>query len=273
MFSSKIPKIFLLIVFITVFCFPGIEMHAQEKKGELFPTLQSREQFAKEVSLLIGEAWRRWQNSVLINDISVDGSRGILSPGDMANAFLTPSDILKSFERKGRSQDYIACVKLVAQAVGNGMGKWQRGYRYGNIIFPQGASCTYTMPPSNNIPATLASGGSSGETSMTEDSLYSYMLYRTPRKEDNVLLVFRAAAKAVAESFTEWKKSCSIVGILASGGIAPQPAPMGSGPGPVRGAQGYGGKLIGSYVEGLDLYEKMVDFLEKYNKDGESRAG
>jgi hypothetical protein len=97
---------------------------------------------------------------------------------------------------------------------------------------------------------------------MREDVLYNYMLYRTPLQEKDVLVVLRASAKAISECFSDWKNSCSIVGIEASGGIAPQPAPMGPGPGMVRGAKGHNGKLAGAYFNGDMMYERMVSYLK-----------
>jgi hypothetical protein len=232
---------------------------AEEEKGDLFPTLQSKEEFSKEMSSLIVKAWKKWQDAVLINDVDVEGSRGRLLPGDITEPVLTASSILKSFDRKGRSQDYIDCVRAIAGATENGMRSWQRGYMNKNIPFPQGASCTITLPPCNNVPVTVVSGSSSGDKAMTEEDLYSYMLYRAPRNEEDILVVFRAAAEAMSECFSEWKRSCSIVGILATGGMAPRPAPMGPGPGPVRGAKGKGGKLVGAYFDGDLMYSKMME--------------
>jgi hypothetical protein len=88
------------------------------------------------------------------------------------------------------------------------------------------------------------------------------MLYRAPRDKNDILEVFHASAKAISETFAKWKNSCSIVGILASGGIAPHPAPMGTGPGPVRGAKGNSGKLIGSYFDGNFMYSRMVECFQ-----------
>lgn len=236
---------------------------AEEKAKGLFPDLESKEKFAREISFLIEKAWKKWQDDILINDIHVEGSQGILSAGDLKGPVLTASSILENFSRRGKSQDRIDCVRAVAGAVENGMRLWQRGYRHKNIPFPRGASCTITLPPCNNVPVTVGSGQSSGDKAITEDALYSYMLYRAPVQEKDVLVVFRGSAKAISECFLAWKSSCSIVGILASGGVAPQPAPMGSGPGLVRGAKGNDGKLAGAYFDGDLMYGKMVEYFRR----------
>ncbi|MFC1480615.1 hypothetical protein ACFL5Y_04150 [Candidatus Omnitrophota bacterium] len=231
---------------------------------ELFPTLQSKDEFAGEVSLLIQKAWKKWQDTVLVSDIDVDGSRGLLLPGDIEGPVLAASSILKNFDRKGKTQEYIDCVRAVAGAVGNGMRSWQRGYSNKDLIFPQAASCTFTLPPCNNVPVTIGSGRSPGDNQMTESALYNYMLYHTPRNEEDILMVFHASAKAISGCFVKWKNSCSIIGVLATGGIAPSPVPMGSGPGPVRGAKGHDGKLVGAYFDSSLMRSKMAEYFREH---------
>ena len=92
---------------------------------------------------------------------------------------------------------------------------------------------------------------------MTEGELYNYMLYHVPSQEEGVKEVLKASSKAIPVCFEKWKKSCSVIGIAATGGIAPAPAPMGTGPGPVRGAKGEGGKLVGSYFDSDFMCEEM----------------
>ena len=188
----------------------------------------------------------------------------MLLPGDMRGNPLTLPLIMESFDRKNKSQDYIATIRAVAGAVANGMRKWQKEYRNENISFPQGANTVITLPPCQNLPVALDSGSSSGDNTMTEEALYNYMLYRAPGKSIDVRGVLRAAAKAISQSFDRWKAECSIVGIVASGGIGPQPAPMGPGPGPVRGAQGNNGKLIGAYIDRDLMYNRMIEHYKSY---------
>jgi hypothetical protein len=239
---------------------------ASGKDGrDLFAGLEKKEAFAREISYLIEKAWKNWQDSVTINDIYVDGSQGVLSAGDIKGPVLTASSILANFDRKGKSQDYIDCVRAVAGAVESGMRSWQRGYTHSNISFPRGASCTITLPPTENVPVSVASGRSPGDRAMRETALYNYMLYRAPLQEKDVLVVLKGSAKAISECFKEWKDSCSIAGIIAGGGVAPQPAPMGPGPGLVRGAKGKGGKLKGAYFDGDCMYREMVGYFKTRN--------
>jgi hypothetical protein len=96
---------------------------------------------------------------------------------------------------------------------------------------------------------------------MTEDALYKDMRYNSACDDKEALRLLKAFSKAVSAAFGEWKDSCSIVGILASGGIAPEPAPMGTGPGPVKGAKGSGGKFTGAYLDGEKIYADMMKCL------------
>ncbi|MFH1552879.1 MAG: hypothetical protein ABID83_04495 [Candidatus Omnitrophota bacterium] len=258
----RYPKILFLLLF-----FIGLVLiqPATSKSSEgLFFTLESKDEFADEMSLLIQKAWKKWQDTVLVSDIDVDGSRGLLLPGDIEGPVLTASSILKNFDRKGKPQEYIDCVRVVAGAVENGMRSWQRGYSNEDLIFPQGDSCTFTLPPCNNVPVIIGSGRSSGDNQMTESALYNYMLYHTPRDAEDILIVFRASAEAISGCFVKWKNSCSIIGILATGGIAPRPVPMGSGPGPVRGAKGHEGKLVGAYFDDSLMRGKMMEYFREH---------
>ncbi|MDD5633878.1 MAG: hypothetical protein PHW46_01220, partial [Candidatus Omnitrophica bacterium] len=190
-----------------------------------------------------------------------EASQGILRPGTLAKPVFTPADIMENFDRKGKTQTYIGCVKTVTEAFASGVRVWQKAYHNESIPFPQGASCTFTLTPCDNVPVALSSGGSFGDDVMTEEALYSYMIYRMPAEDKNVLEVFKATAKALSVCFREWKDSCSIVGITASGGIAPQPTPM--GPGPVRGAKGENGRLLGGYFDGDKMCREMIAHFEK----------
>lgn len=250
---------------VCTICFAG-HSEASRKEGILFHSAEDKDQFSKEISGLIETAWKEWQDSVLIGDIDVEGSYGILTPGDITGPVLTAASVLEDFDRKDRSQGYINCVRAIAGAIGNGMRVWQKGYSHDNIPFPQGASCTYTLPPCTNVPVTVASGQSLGDKVMTEDDLYNYMLYRAPQQEEDII-VLHGAAKAISECFIKWKNSCSIVGILASGGMAPHPSPMGTGPGPVRGAKGHNGKLIGPYIDASMMYDTMVEYYNTHKAE------
>lgn len=250
----KVKIISVLLVFVTV-----LSCHAIE--GGQFSSRENKEDFFREISHMVGKAWKNWQDSVVINNVEVQGSTGELRPGDMADPVLTSESMMVYYTRAGRGQECIDCVKAVTGALEHGMRSWQRGYQNRDIPFPQGASCTYTMPPSKNVPVSLASGNSKGDRDMTEKALYSFMVYRAPNESADIKVMFRAIAKAFAGSFDTWKRSCSISDITASGGIAPQPSPMGTGPGPVRGAKGNCGKLDGPYITEELLYSRMTSEL------------
>jgi hypothetical protein len=269
MITLRLPAAFIIL--IAAISAVSVS-EADAAASDIFPTTESTEDFAAEITELIGGAWRRWQDKVVIDDVDVEGSSGLLMPGDMKRPVLTLEDMLGPFDRRGKSQSYIACVRAVGGAVENGMRAWQRGYTSTDIPFPQGAACTYTLPKCRNIPVALGSGVSLGDAAMSEQALYEYMIYRVPAGDEEARKLFRRAASAVAACFEEWKSGCFIVDITASGGIAPQPSPMGTGPGPVRSARGGGGRLSGPYINTVKMLELMTGETKRKQGDG-SQAG
>lgn len=243
-------KIFLAMFIL--FSFAGVS------SASVFDEKGVKEEFAQDVSALVSASWKDWQDSVLINGIEVDGARGVMKPGDMQGSFLTAKGIMRRYAKEGKAAEYKDCVKAIAKSLEQAMRAWQRGYSHADIPFPQGASCSFTLTHCNNVPVTIASGGSLGREKMKEKNLYSYMLYLMPTEDASIKEVMKAASLALSESFDSWEKTCSIVGIRALGGIAPSPAPMGRGPGPVRGAKGEGGKLVGPYLQEDKLYKIMA---------------
>ena len=257
------------VLFIVMLLF-SFNCDASEKEPHviLFEDTESKKEFALEISSMISSAWEKWQNAVIVSDIDVDGSQGILSPGDIKGPVLTAVDMLNEFHSDDQSSEYKRCVKAVALAVANGMRLWQRGYINGDIPFPQGTSCVYTLTPCYNVPVSVGSGSSSGDMAMTGKKLYSYMLYSGPGQEENVKIVFHATASAIVRGFQKWRETCLITDILAKGGVAPPPAPMGTGPGIVNGAKGNGGKLTGVSFDANLMYEKMCEYYEAHRLKG-----
>ena len=264
MLVMKIMKILIAGVFAGMFLFSV--SFATERDPDVFRSYAEKESFARDVSFLVGESWGKWQNSISINGIEVEGSTGLLLPGDLGESVLNKKMMLLSLDTEGRSYEYVECIKIVADAVASSMHKWQRGYCNRAIPFPQGASCTFTLPKCQNLPVSLSSGSSSGDSVMTEEGLYSYMMYHTPFHSSDIYSVYRASAEAIADCFDIWRKNCSIVGICASGGIAPGVGPMGATPGPVRGARGNSGKLKGEPFCRDIMFEKMMKYFREHEK-------
>jgi len=264
--NNEKPTMKFIKAILLVACISGLSpvlcARAEEAKP-VFSTVEEKDKFAKNISSAIEKAWKAWQKEVRVDNVYVDGSRGVLIAGDWREPVITLSSIMNEFDVKGVSQDHIDCARAVAGTVENGMRLWQRGYSHNNIPFPQGASCVYTLPPTYNIPVTVASGTSAGDAAMTEESLYNYMLYRVPNSDENVLSVLHGAASAISECFLVWKRSCLVSDMVAKGGVAPQPSPMGQGPGLVKGAKGNGGRLTGAYFDGERMYERMREYFSK----------
>lgn len=231
---------------------------------EVFTTPEDREEFASEVAGIVGRAWKEWQDGVVIDGIDVESSRGTITPGNIKGPVFSVSKKISSMEKNGEIRPpHAPYIRNAVKALEEGMRSWQRGYVNDDIPFPQGASCVYTLPPCNNIPVAVGSGRSGGDADMTESALFKYMRYNSPSESKEVFLVMKAAAAAMSRSFEEWRSACLISGFTASGGIAPQPGPMGTGPGPVRAAKGNGGRLIGAYLEASKIYKYMEEEFEK----------
>jgi len=241
------------------------------REDPLFAAREDKEDFAREVSYLIERGWKEWQDNIEINDVDVEGSSGIISAGDIGEHFFSSDLILRKFDRKNRSQEYIDCIRVISGAVAKGMRLWQQGYSNTGIPFPRGASCVYTLTPCYNVPVLVNTGSSTGDSEMSKEVLYSYMLYRTPLQDEDVLDVFRSAAESIEKCFHEWEDSCLISDILASGGVAPQPSPMGNGPGMVRGAKGFSGRLTGAYFNAETMRENMCEYFRVASQEEDSR--
>lgn len=252
-----------VFLFLSLFLFNfGVMTSAKDARESPFPTLKEKEMFFNEVSVLIEKAWGGWQDAIVIEDIEVEGARGVLLPGCLNKPVLSSSSMMGLFDRRGKSQSYISCVNVVTDTVEEAVRSWQRSFSQTNIPFPQAASCTFTLPPCSNVPVTLAKGESSVDKGMTKDAIYQYMLYRAPEQNEDIFMVFKAFSRAFEECLNEWKETCFIVGIKASGGIAPNPAPIGPGPGPVRNAKGHDGKLAGPYFNGSRMKEKSMNYIK-----------
>ncbi|MBF0216282.1 MAG: hypothetical protein HQL30_04730 [Candidatus Omnitrophica bacterium] len=259
----KTNKTFVIILLMATMLLVHRPAFARDNSPDPFTTSENKKAFAREISLMIGKAWKEWQDKVEINDVAVDGSGGVIFTGAIHEPSLTKRAIMKDFVRGEKSRAYAKCVVIISEALEDGMRKWQWGYSNGKIIFPQGSSCLYTLTPCRNMPLGVSRGKSSGRGSMESGELYDLMYYRAPSLKGNYLKIFKAASVAIAECFTKWEEECVISGITAKGGVAPSPSPLGQGPGPVRGATGNGGRLTGAYFDGELMYVRMCRILDE----------
>ncbi|MDD3088759.1 MAG: hypothetical protein PHT95_02300 [Candidatus Omnitrophica bacterium] len=224
---------------------------------------EDSERFAKDLSSSLSRAWKKWQDTAVIENVEVESSRGSLPPGGVKGPWLNAVEEVRRLDDGTRSRHYYECLIVAAKAIDEAMRTWQKGYSHANIPFPQGASCLYTLTPCRNVPVTVATGKASGDASMSEKALYNSMRYNSTCDSVSALSLFRAVSRTVSEVFEEWESFCCIEDIQASGGVAPQPSPMGTGPGPVRAAKGKGGKFKGAYITEEGLYRAMMVELGK----------
>lgn len=235
------------------------DVRAEEKVSAI---AEEENLFAADVAALISKAWKEWQDALVINDVNVEGSAGVVTPSNIRGPVFNSAKMVFPAGTE-RPAEHIVCVRIVGKAVEEGLRAWQRSYRNENIPFPEGAACSYTLGPCDNVPVSVGLGKSSAEREMTEDALYKHMRYNFTEDNIETSRLFRAASKAISAAFSDWQNSCLITGMVASGGIAPQPAPMGPGPGAVRGAKAQGGKFAGAYIDEVKLREAMEKHLRE----------
>lgn len=235
------------------------DIRADEKVSAI---AEKEDLFAADVAALLSKAWKEWQDALVIDDVNVEGSAGVVTPSNIRGPLFNSAKMVFP-EGAEREAEHIVCVRIVGKAVEDGLRAWQRSYRNENIPFPQGAACSYTLPPCDNVPVSVGLGKSTAEREMTEDALYKHMRYNSTDGDIETFRLYRAASKAISAAFSDWQNSCLITGMAASGGIAPQPAPMGSGPGAVRGAKARGGKFTGAYIDEVKLRETMKEYLRE----------
>ncbi len=237
---------------------------ASATNGSVFSSREEKIDFAREVSDIIESSWIKWQDGIRIENVRVDGGYGRILPGGLTGDVFNASGIFRNRDTKGFSRYQVECMKVVAEAVADAMRAWQREYYHYNVPFPEGASSSFSLTPTTNVPVTVSSGNSPGKRRICESALQDFMLYRSPAQGDDesVSEIFLAAAEAFCAVFSEWERRCYVEDITASGGVAPAPAPMGMGPGPVRGAGGGGGRLTGAYLPGREMYTRMLQALD-----------
>ncbi len=224
----------------------------------VFSSDQDIREFYSQISELVEQSWKIWQDDIVLNNVEINGGRGRMSPGGMTGPVMTARKILRGLKGKDIPAGRMKCFRAAAEAISDSMREWQRGYCHENIPFPEGSSSSFSLTPCVNVPVSVGSGYSSGSRKITEDSLYDHMIYRGPSDDESARPVFLAVSRAFIKGFKEWEKSCFIEGIKASGGFAPAPGPMGMGPGPVKGAKGSGGKLTGAYFSGGVMYDHLA---------------
>lgn len=183
--------------------------------------------------------WNGWAGSAMFTGVVINATAGILPPGGMVGGpQLQPGMMMaqvKPSQKLPQGQRY---AQAILTTLGTGMVTWAQGFTHPALVFPGGAMCVGTMPPSPNAPMPLGTGMSPGEAMLTAPLLKGQMLGMCAGQHADAL--FDAFAQAFVMMFQGWKMSTLITGIMGAGGVA---SPLGS---PVAGAVGNGGKLAGA---------------------------
>lgn len=199
------------------------------------------EELIDSVSQALVSGWSGWAGSVMFTGVVINATVGILPPGGMVGGpQLQPGMMLaqvKPSQKLPQGQRY---AQAILTAIGTGLLGWAQAYTHPTLVFPGGAMCVGTMPPSPNAPMPLGTGMSPGEAMLTAPLLKGQMLGMCAGQHADAL--YDAFAQAFVMLFQRWKMSTLITGIMGAGGAA---SPLGS---PVAGAVGNGGKLAGAPV-------------------------
>ncbi|KJJ84961.1 secreted protein [Candidatus Omnitrophus magneticus] len=231
------------------------------------------EEIGKTIIDMTASAWRVWQDGVIIDNVYVEGSRGILFAGGLSGNIFKSYLIFEQSKNLIKDRGTLEYIKATADAFSMSMRNWQLGYTHDNIPFPQGASCVYTLTSCYNLAVSVSSGNSTGARMMEEETLYNSILYNLSVRNEKIFLLSRALAKTFSFEFARWQDSCFIADIQAKGGIAPQPAPIGVGPGQVKGAKGNNGKLKGAYFDAEEMKKNFIKYLDDLNKKRTGKSG
>ena len=194
--------------------------------------------FIDDVCSILSRTWSQWQNSVMFSNVMINASVGIIPPLGMKATYPLNVNLLVQ-QLKSREKYYRQYGKAIFEGFVTALETWQKGFTHQNIIFPAGALCVATMPPTPSLPASLSLGQSPGEPLFNENTLQNLMLSKYGKPEQFTKEILESFASAISKTFTIWKNGTIITNIIGAGGVAPTPLP-----GPVVGAIGTGGKLV-----------------------------
>lgn len=189
----------------------------------------------------IAKANQNWMSSAKFVGVLINGPAGLVLPGNLvAGPFMSGPMLLATANVSGKQPTFIKYVQSISGAIGTAFMAWQMGVM-GMLVFPGGAACSVTMPPSPNVPMPLVALPSPpGEAMMNPAALFGLMMAMHGIPGNHTIQIFQAFSQAFATVFTQWKATTQVMNVTGVGGVAPPPpAP----PAPVVAAVGVGGML------------------------------
>lgn len=197
------------------------------------------EQLIDGVSQALVSGWNSWVSSVKFVGVVINATAGVLPPGGMVGGPSMQGSLMAAqVPPSPKLPTGPAYATAILTVLGTAFQSWAQGYAHPALVFPGGALCVGSMPPSPCTPGPLMAGVSPGDAMMVAPALKGQMLGMVSGNHADVL--FDAFATAFVAMFMRWKGSTQINGILGAGGVA---SPLGS---PVAGAVGNGGMLVGA---------------------------
>lgn len=197
------------------------------------------EQLIDGVCQALVTGWNSWARSVTFAGVVINATAGILPPGGMVGGPSMQGSLLAAqVPPSPKLPTGPAYASAILNVLGTAFCAWAQGYMHPALVFPGGALCVGSMPPSPCTPGPVAAGMSPGDAMMVAPLLKGQMMAMVSGNHAEVL--FDAFAQAFVATFQRWKGATQINGILGAGGAA---SPLGS---PVAGAVGTGGMLVGA---------------------------
>ncbi len=210
------------------------------------------EAFIDDTSRGIVLAWLLGSLTTKFFNVMINGPIGILSPGGMMagptwNGMIMtvlgiPWGVRPTLDNVLSIIGGFKLAKAICQGICDGYMAWSKGYSHQLLVFPTGAASVGSMIPCPNIPIPLIVGASTAENMVSANTLKGLMMGNAGAG-NHVEAMCDSFAKAFQVMFLLWKATNLIMLVIGAGGGAPAPFP-----GPVAGAIGSGGLILGMPV-------------------------
>jgi hypothetical protein len=187
---------------------------------------RSMEEFIDSMSAALSDAVTKWMRTASVVSVIINGPIGTLLPGGVTGPMLKPFIMARAPVKTEMETKY---SNAVAEAVSSGWASWQQGLS-GMLSYPSfAASSTPVAPPTPNVPASLVTFGSSGESALAPDPLKNTMAQALGQDGQHAATLFEAIAGSFYTHFQTFKLSTIVSGVLGTGPVTMMPGPVAGG--------------------------------------------
>ena len=152
----------------------------------------------------IAKGNQNWMSTAKFVGVLINGPVGLVLPGNLvAGPFMSGPMLLATANVAGKQPMFIKYVQSITGAIGTAFMGWQMGVM-GTLVFPGGAACSVTMPPSPSIPVPLAALPSpAGEVMMSPGVLFGLMMAMHGVPGNHTIKIFQAFAQGFLVDFVQ----------------------------------------------------------------------